>query len=208
MEVFFGTPAYDKAVSVDYNRSLVGSAVLLTKLGVEVHNYLLAGNCFLGMARNAIAQAFLETRATDLLFIDADVGWDPQVLPRILAYEEEIVGGLIPKRDTGSESCFHQNALTGVMQNGLFQSLELPTAFMRIKRSAFAKLKMPYFRTESSAEEYGEDIYFCRRWCETGGYLWIDADITFTHRGSKAWSGNFYEHCVRTGVLKVNGAAA
>jgi hypothetical protein len=204
VEVFFGTPAYDKTLSVDYNQSMVQSAVLLTKLGIELHHQVEAGNCFLGMTRNALVKAFLDSTATDLIFIDADVGWDARALPRLLAHEEEIVGGLVPKRDTTSESCYHQNALTGVVQNGLFQSLELPTAFMRIKRSAFDRLVKPYFRAESSEDEYGEDIYFCRRWCKAGGFLWVDADISFSHRGSRAWRGNFYDHCVSSGLLKRN----
>jgi len=206
VEVFFATPSYDKTVSVDYNRSMVTTAILLTKLGIQFHNNILAGHCYLGMARNALVRQFLDSDATDFFFIDADVGWDAKVIPRILSYEEEIVGGLIPKRDITSDSCFHQNALTGQIQHGLFETFELPTAFMRIKRSVFAKLKEPYFKAEHGPGEYGEDIYFCRRWCELGEKMWIDADITFTHRGSKAWEGNFYDHCVKTGLLRANGA--
>jgi len=201
VEVFFGTPSYDKAVTVDYNQSLVQSAILLTKLGIEMHQEVLAGNCFIDLARNRLVDSFLASTATDLIFVDADVGFDARVLPRILNHSDEIVAGLVPKRSTDSESDFHQNALTGVIRDGLFQSMEAPTAFMRIKRQAFDRLKKPYFRTGSSEADFGEDIYFCRRWCETGQFLWIDADITFSHRGSKAWRGNFYEHCVSTGLL-------
>lgn len=200
-EVFFGTPSYDKTLTVDYNQSLVQSAILLTKMGIEVHHEVLAGNCFLGRARNVIVEDFLASTATDLIFVDADVGFDPKVLPRILSYEEEIVAGLVPKRDTESDSVYHQNALTGVVSHGLFQTLEAPTAFMRIKRSVFDKLDKPYFRAESSEDAFGEDIYFCRHWCARGGTLWIDSDITFTHRGSKAWRGNFYDHAVKTGLI-------
>jgi hypothetical protein len=48
----------------------------------------------------------------------------------------------------------------------------------------------------------GEDMFFCRQLVAMGEYAWIDSDVTFTHRGSKAWKGNFYEHCVSTGLLK------
>ncbi len=202
MEVFFGTPSYDKTLSVDYTHSMVESSILLTRMGVEIHHHVLAGNCFLGMARNAIVKAFLATAATDLIFVDSDIGWDARVLPRVLNHTELIVAGLVPKRDTTTDSCYHQNALTGVIQNGLFQAFEAPTAFMRIKREVFGKLSEPYFRAESSPEDYGEDIYFCRKWCALGEFLWIDADINFSHRGSKVWKGNFYEHAVATGLLK------
>ena len=38
---------------------------------------------------------------------------------------------------------------------------------------------------------WGEDYYFCRKWRDMGGEIWIDPDIMFTHRGSMAWAGNF-----------------
>lgn len=40
-------------------------------------------------------------------------------------------------------------------------------------------------------EFWGEDYYFVRKWRDLGGDVWIDPDIEFTHRGSKAWRGNF-----------------
>lgn len=200
--VFFGTPTYDKTVTIDHDTSMIESAILLTQLGIRLQRHVEAGGIYLGMIRNKIAEAFLASDADDLLFVDADVGFDPRVLPRILAYKQEVVGGLVPKRNTEQDNDYHQKAITGVVEDGLFQSLEIPTAFLRIKRSAFAKLQQPYFRSEADPTAYGEDIYFCRRWCESGNFLWVDADITFSHRGSRAWRGNFYDHCVATGLLK------
>jgi hypothetical protein len=200
--VFFGTPTYDKTVTIDHDTSMIEAAILLTQLGVRLQRSVEAGGVFMGMVRNKIVDAFFASDADDLVFIDADVGFDARVLPRILSYRQEVVGGLVPKRSTESESDYHQNALTGVSEDGLFQSLEVPTAFLRIKRSAFAKLEKPYFRAESDPDAYGEDIYFCRHWCATGNFLWVDADITFSHRGSRAWRGNFFDHCVATGLLQ------
>lgn len=37
---------------------------------------------------------------------------------------------------------------------------------------------------------WGEDYYFVRKWRDLGGEVWIDPDIDFSHRGSKAWRGN------------------
>jgi hypothetical protein len=200
-KVLFATPSYDTTLSVDYTLAMTGTAILLTQMGYEMDVMTEVGNCFLGMVRNKIAQAFLASPADDLFFIDADVGWDPKVIPRILAHPAEIVAGLVPKRDIESDSTYHQNALTGVIKDKLFESLEAPTAFMRIKRSAFAKIEKPFFRAESSPDAYGEDIYFSRKWCAAGERFWIDPDINFTHRGPYAWRGNFYDHAVSSGLL-------
>lgn len=58
---------------------------------------------------------------------------------------------------------------------------------------------MGWFMPDGSSERapgrmgefWGEDYYFCRRWRDMGGEIWIDPDIQFTHRGSKAWGGSF-----------------
>ena len=218
MEVLFGTPSYDKQVCVDYLQSMVMTSILLTAQRVHMHLNVHAGNCFIDRARNAIVDYFLhETEATDLIFVDADIGWDAQAIGRVLSYDEEIVAGLVPKREADHQAKYHQNAITGVMQNGLFQSLEAPTAFMRIKRSVFAKMDAAYpeLKTLDDTTEHtnyfdtgvkggkfrGEDIDFCRKWVAMGEFIWIDSDISFTHRGTSTWKGNFYDHAVSTGLL-------
>ena len=38
---------------------------------------------------------------------------------------------------------------------------------------------------------WGEDFWFTERWRDLGGKIWVDPEIEFSHRGSKAWSANF-----------------
>lgn len=207
MRLFIATPSYAKDLSVDYVRSVVECAMLLTAHGVPMEHHVLCGSPFLGKARNDLVERFLKSECDNLLFLDSDVGFDVRNLIRVLNHKQEIVGGLVPKRDSKTESAFHQNALTGRLENGLFQSLELPTAFMRIKRSAFEKIAKPYFRAESSEDAFGEDIYFNRKWVAAGEHFWIDSDIDFSHTGEYIWSGNFYEHCIKSGLLTKAEAA-
>lgn len=206
--VFIATPTYDGWVSVEYSSALLESGVYLAQAGIGVLHAIAPGNPFLDAARNELVEQFLRSDADDLLFIDADVGWEARMLTRVLSHPQEVVGGLVPKRNQSKDDDYHKNALTGVMSpEGLFQAMEIPTAFLRIKRSAFAKLSRPYFKIGANERDYGEDIYFCRRWCESGEHLWVDSDITFSHRGGKVWKGNFFDHCVKTGALTTREAA-
>lgn len=217
MEVFLATPSYSGQLCCEYQHSMAGTLDALFNAGVKVRQKILSGNPFIDRARNDLVASFLKSEASDLLFVDDDVGWDARAVTRVLSYSQEIVAGLVPKRDPTNESCFHQNALTGVVEDGLFQSMEAPTAFIRIKRSVFETLDAAYpqLKTMDSASEHipyfqtgiynggfvGEDIFFCRQWCALGHHVWIDSDISFTHRGSRVWRGNFYEHAVKTGLL-------
>lgn len=213
MDVFIATPSYTGDVCGEYSSSLCETAIRLTQARIGVYHAILPGNPFLDMARNELVAKFLSTDATDLLWIDADVGWDAKVITRVLSYPQEVVGGMVPKRDAKSDSVYHQNAITGVMSpEGLFQTFELPTAFMRVKRSAFEKWDrlnpgVPYFGLGPSPHSHnpkdkGEDIWFCREWAHLGEFCWVDSDINFAHHGRKAWKGNFFEHCIATGALK------
>lgn len=208
MNVFIATPTYDEWLCKEYCSSLLETGVLLASEGHGVYHCIAAGNPFLDLARNDIVDKFLASDADDLLFVDADVGWDAKMVLRILSYKQEVVGGLVPKRNADKDGDFHCNALTGVISpEGLFQCKEIPTAFLRIKRSAFEKLKKPYFKIGSTQKDFGEDIYFCRRWCETGEFMWIDSDITFTHRGGRVWKGNFFDQAIKDKLLIQESAA-
>jgi hypothetical protein len=219
--VLFATPTFDKSVSVDFHASMLSSVGECFKHGIAWDCRLLAGNQFTDLARNELVHHFLTSDAgfTDLIFIDADEGWDAKVIPRILAHDKAVVAALPPKKC--DPPAFHANALTGVMEDGLFQALEAGTGFMRIRRNVFARMDArfpelaesvdqafgwphtPYFQSGNTKYgRLGEDIFFCRQLVAMGECVWIDADVDFTHRGSKAWRGNFYDHCVSTGVLK------
>ena len=223
MEVFIATPTYDEWVAMEYSQSMSATAFYMAcnKVGFSVN--IAPGNPFLDMSRNNLVEAFLASEATDLLFIDADVGWEAEKVMRVLSHPQEIVGGLVPKRDSrvpvDGDNVYHMNAVTGEMTQGaggyLWAAKEIPTAFLRIKRSAFDRLRargvgtelLPWFKIGYRKGEFGEDIYFCRRWEETGEKMWIDPDLTFTHRGGRVWKGNFFDHSVSTGILKQEKAA-
>lgn len=225
--VLFATPTFEKAVSVDYHTSMLDTVTECVKHRIAFGSRLVAGNQFIDVARNKLVDYFLNSDEgfTDLIFIDADQGWDAKVIPRILSYKQGVVAALPPKKE--ETPTFHDNALTGRIENGLFQALEAGTGFMRIKREvfdamdkAFPELKemihaengwpnTPYFQRGNTKYGgwLGEDIFFCRQLIAMGEFVWIDSDVTFTHRGSKVWKGNFYEHAVATGKLQVNHAA-
>jgi hypothetical protein len=219
--VLFACPTFEKAVSVDYHTSMQSTWAELFKHRIACGERIITGKQFIDLARNELVDYFLKSPEgfTDLIFIDSDQGWDPTVITRILSYRQGVVAALPPKKC--DPPTFHSNAITGHIEDGLFQALEAGTGFMRIKREVFERMDKafpelqqgvgtpfgwphtPYFQTGMGKYGWnGEDMFFCHQLTAMGEYVWIDSDVTFTHRGSKAWKGNFYEHCVTTGLLK------
>ena len=221
-KVFFATPTYDFNFCAEYMASMMSTCIYLVHHKIEICAQLVGGMCFIDLARNKLTKAFLDTDATDLFFIDADVGWDYKAIKRFLDYDEEIVAGLVPKRK--EPTFYHDNAVTGEISNGnLLASLEAPTAFMRIRRSVFEKMDLAhpeykdYFTLDCGSAYWqtgyvkgdngkmnflGEDIFFCRQWIAMGEKIWIDPQVQFSHRGSYDWKGNFIEYAIEKGTIK------
>ena len=220
-KVFFATPTYDYNFCAEYTASMMGTCIHLGYNKIEAIAQFVGGMCFIDLARNKLTQAFLASDATDLFFIDADVGWDYNSVKRFVDYDEEIVAGLVPKRKV--PTFYHDNALTGEINGGLIATLEAPTAFMRIRRSVFEKLDLAhpeyknyftldtgpaywqtgYVEAENGLKNFlGEDIFFCRQWIAMGEKIWIDPQVQFSHRGSFDWKGTFIEHAIEKGTIK------
>lgn len=212
--VFFATPTYDATISVEHHGSIVNACQILAAGGIDSRIGTIAGCCFVDRARNQLVESFLATDCTDLFFVDADIGFDPLVIPRFMESPHEILVGIPPKRKADPE--FHIGAASNAFRDGAFECKEAPTAFMRIRRSVFEQIDAvfpdiknqfkegvtdptPYFQCGIYEGEFlGEDIFFCRLWNRVGKSVWIDADVDFTHRGSHPFKGNCLHHLVDT----------
>jgi hypothetical protein len=157
--------------------------------------------------------------ATDLFFIDADVGFDAAAVIRLLKMPQDIVAGIYPLKKDEVDYPVRIKRVDGVPigQGGLVEAELLPTGFMRIKRSVFQVMQEKYPKLKykpnivnvagadveevydffnmgmlGSSEWTTEDFAFCQRWTDLGGQLWVSPDIDFTHVGNKAFKGNYH----------------
>lgn len=212
MHVFLATPAYDGRVIPQFEESLKSSLRVLRDAGVTAHWQPLTGCCYLPVARNYLAKMFLESKASDLVFIDADIEWTPDDLLRLLSWPVEIVGGAY-RHKTWEETYpiwlktdpEGRPVMGGISE--LISCWGVPTGFMRISRSVFTDIQAKYgeslevceytpeaelretylnfFDTEKIGKQWwGEDCNFCRRWAiEMNRPLWVDPHINVVHWG-------------------------
>lgn len=213
MEVFLATPAYDGRVVPQFDCSLRKSLNLLKELGIPAHWECLSGCCYLPIARNRLVKKFLESGMSDMVFIDADIEWEPEDLMRLLSWPTDIVAG--PYRHKTWEETYpiwlktdqNQRPVLGGF-SGLIECWSVPTGFMRLTKRVFdlvdafcgdsldveeyddrGNLKSQYrnyFDTGVYQKQWwGEDCAFCRRWTiDMKLPLWVDPHIVLTHWGT------------------------
>jgi hypothetical protein len=94
--ILIGTPCYGGLVTHVYLQSIL-KLMMAPRPGVRLGLITAAHDSLITRARNTIVANFLDTPdATHLLFIDADIGFEPDEVYRLLALGEDLVAGRYP----------------------------------------------------------------------------------------------------------------
>jgi hypothetical protein len=164
-KVFIASPMYGGLNYGYYMQSVLQLQAVMQQNRIDTAVSFLFNESLIQRARNALAHNFLKSDFTHLMFIDADIRFNPaDVLPMILA-DKPIICGIYPKKEINWEQV-HKAALAGVPANELRKysgsfvvnlvgyagevqvQIDQPveiwnggTGFMLIKREVFEKLK-------------------------------------------------------------------
>jgi hypothetical protein len=95
--VFLATPCFGGMVTQNYMLSVIRLMSYAKPAGFDVALSMMGCDALISRARSALVAAFLdEPRATHLLFVDADISFEPQQVERLLQFDKEFTGALYP----------------------------------------------------------------------------------------------------------------
>lgn len=214
--VFIALPAYDFKVSLKLAVSLARFAQSAGQHGVSVHIGSICGCSVVSRARNLLVRDFLDSDATDLLFIDSDINFDPADIYRLMAWGSDPVRGIVAgvPRTRSTDKVYimdldEQDGHVTMDAMGLVRAKRVATAFMLIQRPVLEELigrnpDWAYYdkRTDRTVhavfdfklteEGYmGEDFLFCDRARELGYEVWVDPTVKLGHMGVQEYEGDF-----------------
>ena len=164
-KVFIATPMYGGLCIGGYTEGLLNCVQTFMKNRMQMYYGYMTNESLITRARNTLAYDFLDTDATHLMFIDADITFNPEDIVRMVNADKDIICGLYPKKEinwktvadalkqgvdykdlpnyTGSFVVNPANGATEVKGN-LNEPMEIDnggTGFMLIKRNVFETLK-------------------------------------------------------------------
>jgi hypothetical protein len=168
--LFIASPLYANSLMFGYHDAMMRLLHLSMKQGVKMASKCIGCDSLVPRARNRLVAHFLDYTATDFLFIDADITFNPEDALSLLAFDEPIVGGVYPRKqlDWGR---IHAAARAGVPPeklarygyipvcnwlpgdfrlDELMEVRHLGTGFLRIRREVFTDI----------IERLGEGITF------------------------------------------------
>lgn len=103
-KIFVGTPMYGGQCAGTYTKSCTDLSMMCAANGIDLKFYFLFNESLIQRARNYIVDEFLRSDCTHLMFIDADIGFNPRDVLGLLAVyiqnpaEYNIITGPYPKK--------------------------------------------------------------------------------------------------------------
>ncbi len=105
-KLFVATPMYGGQCTGPYMKSMMNLAVYCAQNGIHMQSHFMFNESLVQRARNYLTDQFMESDCTHLMFIDADIGFEPQDVMLLLALQSEdpaadpydIVTGPYPKK--------------------------------------------------------------------------------------------------------------
>jgi hypothetical protein len=201
-------PCYGGMLTESTFMSYIKWANTCRQLGIDWTMETMTNESLISRARNTLVAKFLNNPdSTHLMFIDADIGWEPWHLLVLLNRDVDVIGGLYPMKSLPIK--WVVNGFEGAEEGpeGLQEVSKTGTGFMLVKRDVFEKLNahpavkpfnndigLPkeldqHLRTyyDTAVREnryYSEDWTFCENWRDLGGKVWVDKRVLLKHTGT------------------------
>jgi hypothetical protein len=101
--LFVATPMYGGQCAGMYTRSIADLSAMCAKYQIQLQIYYLFNESLITRARNYCVDEFMRSGATHLMFIDSDIGFNPQDVLALLALQTDesdydVIGGPYPKK--------------------------------------------------------------------------------------------------------------
>jgi hypothetical protein len=97
--LFVATPMYGGMCTGLYASAIMQLVGVCGQNGLMMYYSFMMNESLITRARNSLAFDFLKSDATHLMFIDADIGFNPQDIPKMVASDVDIICGLYPKKE-------------------------------------------------------------------------------------------------------------
>lgn len=102
-KLFVATPMYGGQCAGMYTRSIADLSAFCAKYNIPLQLYYLFNESLITRARNYCVDEFMRSDATHLMFIDSDIGFNPQDVIAMLALMTDespydVMGGPYPKK--------------------------------------------------------------------------------------------------------------
>ena len=127
MKIMFATPMYGGQCTAVYTKAMMKLSSSLTAQGISFDFAFLGNESLIQRARNLLAHIFLQHDFTHLMFIDADIEFNPLDVLSMIDKDLDVLCGIYPAKGIAWETVYN-----AVQHGATAESLKYFTASMVI----------------------------------------------------------------------------
>jgi len=211
MKITVATPMYGGSCDGAYTSSMLKAQRYFDQKGIDFEYVFIFNESLIQRARNKLATNFLNSDSDYLMFIDADIQFEPQWIEELINADKDLIGGVYPMKglyldymieaaNAGKQNVeqysgyFSYNPIKGA--NAIldytkpYEVARTATGFMLISRKVLEEMK-PHCESYSTnnATVRQEQIAFFNVRIKDGNLLSEDYDFCERWRemGNKVW---------------------
>ena len=210
--IFFATPCYGGVLTDQYFLSMFKLSQLLNAAKINFRITTLRNESLVTRARNILTAMFLESDCSHLMFIDADIEFEPESVLRMLAMNKPLIAAAYPKKTIdweavrraaveGKEDISKYSAQYAInlkfldpktrqlnTHGGAVEVLDASTGFFMVQRQVFEKMIQAYpelhYKNDSSIDpRFNKHCYaLFDTWIDPTDNRYLSEDYTFCRR--------------------------
>jgi hypothetical protein len=215
--IHFCLPMYGGQCNEATFIAMIKFGIIAGKLGLNYSIDTMVNESLIPRGRNnLVAKMLHNSAATHLMFIDVDLGFEPEAILRLLVANQDVVGGVYPMKRIPIRYVIN-TVPDPVMFGDLVEVSTLGTGFMLVKREVLEKMivahpELKYRDNIGIGQQYeplmyglfdtmidkddnylSEDWTFCYLWRLMGGKIFADTGIKLDHTGYHKYEGDVAE---------------
>lgn len=215
-KLFVATPMYGGMNHGLFTNSCLKLQALMIRYNIDIKFSFLFNESLITRARNYLVDEFLRSDCTHMLFIDADIHFNPDDVIALLALDKEVIGGPYPKKTINWKNVARAlaknpdmkpselerlvgeyvfNPIKGTRKFSISEPLEvmeIGTGFMMIKREVFDKMRDAYPSIIYKPDHVGQDNFDGTRYIHAYFDTIIDSKDSILGHGSDRYLSEDY----------------
>jgi hypothetical protein len=219
VKLFVATPMYGGMCHGMYAKSALDLQACCAQYGIEVKFSFIFNESLITRARNYLVDEFLRSGYTHLLFIDADIHYDPRDVIALIALKKDVIGGPYPKKSIKWGAViegikrnpnikpedlekvagdFVFNPVPGTEKFSVGEPisvLEIGTGYMLVRREVFDKIREKFPGIEYKPDHVGQANFDGSRMIHAYFDTVIDTKDSYIGGGSMRYLSEDYMFC-------------
>ncbi|AGE51539.1 hypothetical protein PBCVCvsA1_449R [Paramecium bursaria Chlorella virus CvsA1] len=177
--IYLAVPCYGCLMMNTFAASIIALQALCAQRGIQIYMDFVGNESLIERARNILVKRFLQSSGfTHFMFIDADIGFNPESVIRLLEFDKDVTSAVYPKKAinwdhvkqkiaAGSQEDIRQMGLDFNINlttpqppiNGFVKVLDVATGFLMMKRGVLERMYKHYEKELYAVNDIqGQDV--------------------------------------------------